>query len=507
MDSYYTYIYLTDRDIELLINQRIQDETKTTKIVVKPSYQIRTIKTLIQDITKIPVADQILKMNNAAELSETPIMESENDKTLSCFDLEDNGQVLWLYDSRKKEISIFKDRLQTIYFDLEIPNWYVSALDVKRLLNKKFDYPLPMMKLTLTTDEGVDKDFDEMGVQNLQKLTENRSGLLLSLYIPIQETDGSNFSVEIDDESETVMSLKSKIENLRNIPRDGQILVFDSWMEGIERIENSQELQEYDLQNFFIKDLLLIRKPISVGVVLPPDSRTIKISAQFNAKIEIIKTKLFQLEGIPEKDQQLDFPGFMDNLKDDKTLDECNINDGSILVLKNTEKAGEIIKQEFESAQPEVEVEEEIQFASKLMPIKEFPLKEGQSMIPYKLQNTLIHQKLVPCINVRPNVYQGGLLMPLPDFRRHFYPQSSLSNKKVHQILQKKLKIVLYKGNHGHQEVLRGSGKYGYDPVPLMLVKDLLAHWDQINFMLSTYVISESDQSQIDLSIGKYVIV
>ena len=175
--------------------------------------------------------------------------------------------------------------------------------------------------------------------------------------------------------------------------------------------------------------------------------------------------------------------------------------------MKNTEKAGEIIKQEFESAQPEDEVEEEIQFASKLMPIKEFPLKEGQSMIPYKLQNTLIHQKLVPCINVRPHVYQGGLLMPLPDFRQHFYPQSSLSNKKVHQILQKKLKIVLYKGNHGHQEVLRGSGKYGYDPVPLMLVKDLLGHWDQINFMLSTYVISESDQSQIDLSIGKYVIV
>ena len=500
-------MYLTDRDIELLINQRIQDETKTTKIVVKPSYQIRTIKTLIQDITKIPVADQILKMNNAAESSETPIMESENDKTLSCFDLEDNGQVLWLYDSRKKEISIFRDRLQTIFFYLEIPNWYVSALDVKRLLNKKFDYPLPMMKLTLTTDEGVDKDFDEMGVQNLQKLTENRSGLRLSLYIPIQETDGSNFSVEIDDtDTETVMSLKSKIENLRNIPRDGQILVFDSWMEGIERIENSQQLQECGLQNFFIKDLLLIRRPISVGVVLPPDSRTIKISAQFNAKIEIIKTKLFQLEGIPEKDQQLDFPGFMDNLKDDKTLDDCNINDGSILVLKNTEKAGEIIKQEFESAQPEDEVEEEIQFASKLMPIKEFPLKEGQNMIPYKLQNTLIHQKLVPCINVRPHVYQGGLLMPLPDFRQHFYPQSSLSNRKVHQILQKKLKIVLYKGNHGHQEVLRGSGKYGYDPVPLMLVKDLLAHWDQINFMLSTYVISESDQSQIDLSIGMCII-
>ena len=84
----------------MLVNQRIQDETRTTKIVVKPSYQIRTIKTLIQDITKIPVADQILKMNNAAELSETPIMESENDKTLSCFDLEGNGQVLWLYDLR-----------------------------------------------------------------------------------------------------------------------------------------------------------------------------------------------------------------------------------------------------------------------------------------------------------------------------------------------------------------------------------------------------------------------
>ena len=119
----------------MLINQRIQDETKTTKIVVKPSYQIRTIKTLIQDITKIPVADQILKMNNAAELSETPILESENDKKLSCFEMEDNGQIIWLYDARKKEISIFRDRLQTMYFDLEIPDWNVSALDVKQKRN------------------------------------------------------------------------------------------------------------------------------------------------------------------------------------------------------------------------------------------------------------------------------------------------------------------------------------------------------------------------------------
>ena len=46
--------------------------------------------------------------------------------------------------------------------------------------------------------------------------------------------------------------------------------------------------------------------------------------------------------------------------------------------------------------------------------------------------------------------------------------------------------VVLYKGNTGHQEVLRTEGKCGvYDPVPLVLVKDIMTYMPQIKYMFS----------------------
>merc|ERR1719411_1296347 len=55
--------------------------------------------------------------------------------------------------------------------------------------------------------------------------------------------------------------------------------------------------------------------------------------------------------------------------------------------------------------------------------------------------------------------------MTLPDFVRHFFPDLPL--EKSREMLQEILKVVLYKGNSGHQDVLRAEGKCGvYDPVP-----------------------------------------
>ncbi len=85
-------------------------------------------------------------------------------------------------------------------------------------------------------------------------------------------------------------------------------------------------------------------------------------------------------------------------------------------------------------------------FPGRLTQIKEFPVESSVShQSPYKLQKALIDQKIVPCINVRPFVFHD-LMMTLPDFLRHFCPDS-LPMERVVQILQDILKIVLYKGN------------------------------------------------------------
>merc|ERR1719367_1735237 len=132
-------------------------------------------------------------------------------------------------------------------------------------------------------------------------------------------------------------------------------------------------------------------------------------------------------------------------------------------------------------------------FPGKLTQIKEFPIERSQQP-PYKLQKALIDQKIVPCINVRPYVFHD-LMMTLPDFVRHFYPE--LSIEKARHMLQDILKVVLYKGNTGHQEILRGEGKCTqYDPVPLVLVKDIMNYMPQMKYMFNNIAATSTGTEQ-----------
>merc|ERR1712059_134268 len=100
--------------------------------------------------------------------------------------------------------------------------------------------------------------------------------------------------------------------------------------------------------------------------------------------------------------------------------------------------------------------------------IKEFPM-EKSNQPPYKLQKALIDQKIVPCINVRPYVFHD-LMMTLPDFVKHFFPD-----------------LPLEKSREMLQEILRTEEKCTlYDPVPLVLVKDIMTYMPQIKYMFSS---------------------
>jgi len=141
------------------------------------------------------------------------------------------------------------------------------------------------------------------------------------------------------------------------------------------------------------------------------------------------------------------------------------------------------------SSQPPA-VNNEKAFNGKLTQIKEFPMEQSHQP-PYKLQKALIDQKIVPCINVRPYVFHD-LMMTLPDFVKHFYPD--LTIEKARQMLQDILKVVLYKGNSGHQEILRAEGKCTrFDPVPLVLVKDIMNYMPQMKYMFANVASTNSD--------------
>jgi len=140
------------------------------------------------------------------------------------------------------------------------------------------------------------------------------------------------------------------------------------------------------------------------------------------------------------------------------------------------------------AARPAQQLQGNKSFPGKLTQIKEFPIEKSNQQ-PYKLQKALIDQKIVPCINVRPYVFHD-LMMSLPDFVKHFFSDLPLENCR--KMLQEILKVVLYKGNTGHQEVLRAEGKCGvYDPVPLVLVKDIMTYMPQMKYMFSSMATTE----------------
>jgi len=93
------------------------------------------------------------------------------------------------------------------------------------------------------------------------------------------------------------------------------------------------------------------------------------------------------------------------------------------------------------------------------------------------------HKTVVPCINVRPHAFLD-FMVTLPDFVKYFCPD--LTVDKAKNMLQDILKIVLYKGNRGHQEVLRSEGKCQmFDPVPLVLMKDIVNYMPQLKYMFA----------------------
>merc|ERR1712080_605555 len=114
---------------------------------------------------------------------------------------------------------------------------------------------------------------------------------------------------------------------------------------------------------------------------------------------------------------------------------------------------------------------------------------ERKSQPPYKMQKALIDEKIVPCINVRPYVYNDHM-MTLPDFVRYFSPNVEV--EKCRHMLQDILKIVLYKGNTDHQVLLQREQKcIEFDPVPMVLVIDIMNRMSEIKDKIKNITTTE----------------
>lgn len=76
-----------------------------------------------------------------------------------------------------------------------------------------------------------------------------------------------------------------------------------------------------------------------------------------------------------------------------------------------------------------------------LIPIAETPTSGAH--IPYKMQKALIETRMIPCINMKPYVY-NELLVTIPDLTEQLF--NNVPGQSCQQVMQV-LGIELYKGN------------------------------------------------------------
>ncbi|KAK5639009.1 hypothetical protein RI129_011501 [Pyrocoelia pectoralis] len=123
----------------------------------------------------------------------------------------------------------------------------------------------------------------------------------------------------------------------------------------------------------------------------------------------------------------------------------------------------------------------------KLIPIAETPT--SGSHIPYKMQKALIESRMVPCINMKPYVY-NDLLVTIPDLTEQLF--NNVPSQSCQQVMQV-LGIELYKGNESQMRVLYENGKCQSinESIPLVPVRLVLEYMPQLKYMLGGIISSE----------------
>ncbi|XP_050497478.1 uncharacterized protein LOC114339461 isoform X2 [Diabrotica virgifera virgifera] len=113
----------------------------------------------------------------------------------------------------------------------------------------------------------------------------------------------------------------------------------------------------------------------------------------------------------------------------------------------------------------------------------------GTNNIPYKVQKALVEGKMIPCINMKPNIWTD-MLVSLPDLITNFF--NNVPVQSCQQVLQV-LGIDVYKANSSQMRLLVDSGMCinSSENVLLVQVRNVIDFMPQLKYMLSGMLSSE----------------